>query len=497
MPRSSNAVSENSIVFFEGGHDHDGISSSLIDTEQYSIYDFIVGKTGSNARQIRQQRNFDNLKTVISNIVINDVLGPSGIRLLPNSVQSVHIAAGAITANELAANIILVNNLIRSNNFDGTIASNGIITSSGTAGWAITYAGSAVFDAASIRGAITASSISINANNFWNSSNFALGGNTGIYTSNGVVRIGTSVIIEGTVVANSILTPGVNIYSNGVLAANNFTIYANGAIVNNNFSVNANGSLIATNVDITGKITATSGSISGDLVVGGTIDSSDINGVNITGVTISGSSLTVGDRILLPVDGGQILLGTASGGSATQCTIFAGGSQGLYIDTSGSGSTWIAGQSLYVNLQQFTSARTIVGLDTSVGSGTTLVVSAGQVYRTSSKRELKENIQDFNDIALIDALRPRTFTWKVPPSQIKEETEEERVRRESSVNVGFIAEEVEEASNGLLSVYNYEEGGQGEVEMYKHLDILALSVANIQDLRRRIEALENQLGYNS
>ena len=51
MPlRSSSGISENSILFFEGGHNHNGVSSSLIDTEQYSIYDFIVGKTGSNGR---------------------------------------------------------------------------------------------------------------------------------------------------------------------------------------------------------------------------------------------------------------------------------------------------------------------------------------------------------------------------------------------------------------------------------------------------------------
>jgi hypothetical protein len=44
-----------------------------------------------------------------------------------------------------------------------------------------------------------------------------------------------------------------------------------------------------------------------------------------------------------------------------------------------------------------------------------------------------------------------------------------------------------------LSVYNYEEGGNGEVEMYKHLDILALSVANIKDLRTRISSLEARI----
>jgi hypothetical protein len=45
----------------------------------------------------------------------------------------------------------------------------------------------------------------------------------------------------------------------------------------------------------------------------------------------------------------------------------------------------------------------------------------------------------------------------------------------------------------LLSIYNHTEGGEGEVEMYKYLDMIALSVANIQDLRIRVVELESRL----
>jgi hypothetical protein len=262
MFRSSSAISENSIVFFEGGHDHDGVSSSLIDTEQYSIYDFTVGKTGSNTRQLRQQRNFDNLKTVVSNIVINDVLGPSGVRLLPNSVQSVHIAAGSVTANELSANVALINNIIRSSNFDGTIAANGVITADGTAGWAITWSGDAVFDSTAIRGSITAASVS---------------------------------------------TPGVDILSNGTLQANSFTLYGNGAIVTSsgNFSVDASGNLSAQNADITGEINASTGEI-GNWSIGATSLSS-ADGTIFLYSDGTGSSVVVGtgvsDQIVLSSDG--------------------------------------------------------------------------------------------------------------------------------------------------------------------------------------------------
>ena len=30
-------TSENSIIFFQGGHSHDGVSSALIDTNKYTI----------------------------------------------------------------------------------------------------------------------------------------------------------------------------------------------------------------------------------------------------------------------------------------------------------------------------------------------------------------------------------------------------------------------------------------------------------------------------
>jgi hypothetical protein len=202
--RSGNAISENSIVFFEGGHDHDGVSSSLIDTGQYSIYDFTVGKIGSNQRQINQQRNFDNLKIVIANVIKTDVLGPSGVRLLPNSVQSVHIAAGAITANELAANIVLVNNVIRSNNYVAN-----------TSGWVLYSNGAAEFGAASIRGTLTAGAVVIDNNNFWNTNGFKLGGDNGIYTDDGTIVIGTDVDVQANVNANSFLIDNNNFWNAG------------------------------------------------------------------------------------------------------------------------------------------------------------------------------------------------------------------------------------------------------------------------------------------
>lgn len=55
-----------------------------------------------------------------------------------------------------------IGNFIRSTNFNGTITTTGQITDNGTTGWAIGKAGDAVFDAADIRGQLSASQINTN-----------------------------------------------------------------------------------------------------------------------------------------------------------------------------------------------------------------------------------------------------------------------------------------------------------------------------------------------
>jgi long-chain acyl-CoA synthetase len=134
----STGTSESSIIFFNGGHNHNGVSSALIDVSKYSLYDFTTDFLGTSARQEGPQAvNYGKFKQVISRIVKEDVLTIAGIKLLPNEVKAENITAGAITADKLSANIVLINNVIRSNNFDGTVLANGTITSYGTTGWAI------------------------------------------------------------------------------------------------------------------------------------------------------------------------------------------------------------------------------------------------------------------------------------------------------------------------------------------------------------------------
>ena len=255
----STGTSESCIIFYNGGHNHDGTSSALINTAKYSIYDFTTDFTGTDLRQSVQSENFRKFKNVIADIVKTDVLTTAGITLSPNQVRAENISAGAVTATSLAANIVLVNNIISSNNY---------VT--GVSGWAINSNGTAEFANTSIRGALVADSVAtlgvdIFSNGTLAANSFTLYGNGAIVTSSGKFSVdangnlfSNSATISGNVDASEVSTPGVNIDSAGNLTAPNFALYANGAITtsSNNFSVNTSGVLSATGATIRGEISS-------------------------------------------------------------------------------------------------------------------------------------------------------------------------------------------------------------------------------------------------
>jgi len=289
---TSNSISENAVSFYaSGGHAHDGITSSLIKTNSYSIYDFNPSFIGDNPERRRAQvNNYNSFKQLVVNTINSTVLEPAGIVLQDNIINSRNIisgsitaieiaantivadniAAGAVTANELSANLVLVNNVIRSNNFDGNIAGNGSILTSGTTGWAIAGDGTAVFDSSYIR---------------------------------------------GTIIAGAVSTPGVD-------------ILANGAIVSNNFSVTSDGVLSATGASISGAITATSGTIAGW----------DITGDNLT----SGGGYA-GNMIIGPGYGdnntGAVFISAPSGAPGVDSEVYHDGYSSFYADRITSSNT--------------------------------------------------------------------------------------------------------------------------------------------------------------
>lgn len=165
---------ETSITYYSvGGHNHDGISSTLIDSSKYSIFDFNPSLVGNDRnRRALQDSNFNSFKTFIINTVNESVLSPAGVVLAPNSIGATNIISNSITANELAANIVLINNKIQSSNYSNTPGFE--------SGWLIANTGNAEFNNITVRGNIVGgSSININSNSFIVQSNGSVTATTG------------------------------------------------------------------------------------------------------------------------------------------------------------------------------------------------------------------------------------------------------------------------------------------------------------------------------
>lgn len=100
-------------------------------------------------------------------------------------------------------------------------------------------------------------------------------------------------------------------------------------------------------------------------------------------------------------------------------------------------------------------------------------------YNTSSDRRLKRNIIDYsNSGAVIDALKPRMFTWSANNTQ----------------DVGFIADELEEVIPQAVTGKANAIGANGQ-PVYQMIDcstpeMMANIIAELQSLRKRVAELE-------
>jgi hypothetical protein len=217
------------------------------------LFDFSWGLLGDPDRQASQDRNYNSFKDFIINTVNQSILNPAGLVLQPGIVNgSAHIISRSLTTELIAANAITANEILAN-----TITANEIAAN-----------------------AITANELAANlvlVNNIISSNNYVTGVSGWVINSNGTAEFANT-SIRGTVEAGSLTTPGIDIDANGNLTANTFALYGNGAIVTSsgNFGVDASGNLYAENANITGEINATSGSVSGDLISGGTISGVDM-----------------------------------------------------------------------------------------------------------------------------------------------------------------------------------------------------------------------------
>jgi hypothetical protein len=221
----SNTVTETGIAFFSaGGHSHDGINSSIIDTTKYSIFDFNFGLISTNSARVNTQlRNERAFSDFIMKVVNQSVLAPAGVVLQDNVINSRNIIAGSITSTEIAANTITANN-IAANTITGDLIQAGTITADLLAA-----------------NALIASSILLNNGDFWNSTGaFRLGGANGItYGGSGTIGIGSSVLVSGVLAAVAGNIGGWSISSTS-LSAGSTTLFSDGLIVANLFRSSSN-----------------------------------------------------------------------------------------------------------------------------------------------------------------------------------------------------------------------------------------------------------------
>jgi hypothetical protein len=350
-------INENQVIFKkENGHKHDGVSSNLIDYTKYSIFDFPVypiAPVGTSRRRF-EDTNVKNLESFVISTVENRVLNPKGIAVQANSITAREIASGTITSGELASNVILVNNVIKSKNYDGTVNTQGSIVARGNAGWAITHAGEAEFNNVFIRGSLIAGA------GFYAASNTQIFANTGGFFSLGskFAWDGSSLTIDGNI---TLTNTNIGTFDNGDSLTDGFI---GGININANeiqstafspgsagFRISANGNAEFNNVTVRGDLRFSDNSIpgtfdNGDALTGGSIGGLSISGTSIqstdydatNGFRISSNGVAVFNEVTVrgTVTGSTVSGSTISGSTISGSTFsVTDGSNGLEITSDG------------------------------------------------------------------------------------------------------------------------------------------------------------------
>jgi hypothetical protein len=536
----TSAISESGIVFFaSGGHSHDGVGSSIIDTSKYSIFDFGFGLVGTNPDRINKQTiNQTAFKNFIIQTVNESVLEPAGVVLQDNIINSRNIIAGSITSTEIAANTITANNIAT-----GTITATQIA------------AGSITADRLEAN-ALSANSLSFSNGDYWASNGaFRLGGTSGVSYSGVLgssITIGSNTVVNGSIDIGGPDNASLQVNTDGALwighrdfASAPFRVYSNGRteVGNGKVTISTTGVVNITGATtVGGNLTVNGSSIS----IGSVSSTTDVNGdLVVNGNTVMESNVRIDGAVRgnngivywkldtsgfiagTSLDGTQILsIGqnintngtvTAAGNVTTQASLLVGSGTagapsirftsdtdtGMYRSgTNQVGISCGGGNSAF-----FTPSDTLLTI-TSTGTAQTVYHTSLGLIKASSTRNIKNDIYYFSDgIEKIKKLKPVTFTYK----PLESDSEYTAELKKGAIQHGFIAEEVAEADHQLATWDLPNMDGLTDEEKieiikdltkyvptyYKESAILSIAVAAIQELTTRVEALEAQLGYNN
>ena len=311
--KSNVVVSEGQVTFKRvQGHKHDGLTSTLIDTTKYSMFDFIATENSRDASRAARQRNNKNvLKTFIIDTIEGRVLNPEGIRIQANAVTAREIVAGTITADELSSNIVLVNNVIRSNNY--------INNTTTYTGWAIFSNGTANFNNVNIRGNLaTGAGVYAAANTplyadivgqfslgnkfIWNTTSNSLSINAGSLTlGSNLSWDGTTLTITGNV---TLANTNIGTFDNGDSITDGFIggININSSEIQSvgfsagsaGFRISSNGNAEFNNVTVRGDLRFSNNAIPGTFDNGDALTDGFIGGININANEIQSNGFSAG-----------------------------------------------------------------------------------------------------------------------------------------------------------------------------------------------------------
>jgi hypothetical protein len=526
-------VNEGQVTFKRfDGHKHDGLTSTLIDTSRYSMFDFIATENSNDTRRRSTQQNNKNvLKTFIIDTIEGRVLNPEGIRIQANAVTAREIVAGTITANELSSNIVLVNNVIRSANY--------VNNSTQKTGWAILSNGSADFLNVNIRGNI-ASGDGVYANV-----------NTPFYADiNGLFSLknkltwdGNNLTINGSV---SLINTNIGTFDNGDSLTDGFIggININGSEIQSNgfssgssgFRISSNGNAEFNNVIVRGTVEAGAGliggwDISGSDLIGGAVVSDGFNGsytkldaegyiiayrqdpdigfgtfwtkIDLNkanpGITVTGTANSAFNQT-------RILSSFISTSIVEAGQLRASSSLGVGTDTNQSLSSIVDASGVFASQQGFltiarngnclvlngtasgTASQQVAEFrrrGSQPGSSGIYVSNTAVAYSTTSDYRLKINVQQIPEsLKILDRLNPIKFDW---------------VSSEEKNIYGFLAHELQEI---LPYAVMGEKDAKDEdgYDKYQSIDAsfvvplltaaLKESVVRIDELEARIQTLE-------
>jgi hypothetical protein len=394
-------------------------------------------------------------------MVTDVILTPSGVRLSPNNVRAVHIQANSITSDKIqansitsdkiSANLVLVNNLISSNNYVAN-----------ESGWILHGNGFAEFGAAAIRGGITAESVSIGDDDYWHANGeFKLGGSTGISSSeDGSVTIGSDVTIDGNISADNITSGSVDSTPGGDKDIS-FSFGDGKFTINSDGNVFANSGTFTGDISFDGHLDGPSGTIGGWLIDGSNLRSG------------SGNTILRPDG-LIEIGGGLAASGNVDSGS----------------DINASGN--ITANGIVRANENVIAGGRLRQIDASFVSGAFHNIvrddGNGEFFLESSKRELKKDIEYYTDgIEKIKLLKPASFRWnewRYGSADIEE-------MFLTNKHYGFIAEDVAEVLPNFAQWTT--STNPPSAQMWDNQAITSVSVAAIKELIARIEFLEQRV----